>query len=170
MTSQWAWWRLKSPASRLLTQSFIQTQIKENIKTPRHWPLCGEFTGYRWIPRTNGQLHGKCFHLMTSSWRLGKDVSGMAWSTCINYSDFIMNAMVFRPLDCLFKRLFRRRSKKTSKLHVTGFFRGIHPWQVYSPHKGPVTRKNVSIKWRHHVWSKRGLGYIHLTYQSKTKW
>ena len=23
---------------------------------------------YRWIPRTNGQLCGKCFHLMTSSW------------------------------------------------------------------------------------------------------
>ena len=49
-------------------QSFIQTQIKENIKAPRHWPLCGEFTGDRWIPRTNGQLRGKCFHLMTSSW------------------------------------------------------------------------------------------------------
>ena len=25
------------------------------------------FTGDRWIPRTNGQLRGKCFHLMTSS-------------------------------------------------------------------------------------------------------
>ena len=37
--------RLKSPASRLFTQPFIQTQIKENIKAPRHWPLCGEFTG-----------------------------------------------------------------------------------------------------------------------------
>ena len=24
----------------------------------------------RWIPRTNGQLRGKCFHLMTSSWSL----------------------------------------------------------------------------------------------------
>ena len=24
-------------------------------KAPRHWPLCGEFTGDRWIPRTNGQ-------------------------------------------------------------------------------------------------------------------
>ena len=47
---------------------FIQTQIKENIKDPRHWPVCGEFTGDRWIPRTNGQLRGKCFHLMTSSW------------------------------------------------------------------------------------------------------
>ena len=23
----------------------FQTQIKENIKAPRHWPLCGEFTG-----------------------------------------------------------------------------------------------------------------------------
>ena len=23
----------------------------------------------RWIPRTKGQLRGKCFHLMTSSWR-----------------------------------------------------------------------------------------------------
>ena len=45
MTSQWPRWRLKSPASRLFTQPFIQTQIKENIKAPRHWPLCGEFTG-----------------------------------------------------------------------------------------------------------------------------
>ena len=44
-----------SPASRLFTQTFIQTQIKENIKAPRHWLLCGEFTGARWIPRTNGQ-------------------------------------------------------------------------------------------------------------------
>ena len=34
---------------------FIQTQIKENIKAPRHWTLCGEFTEDRWIPRTNGQ-------------------------------------------------------------------------------------------------------------------
>ena len=41
---KWAWWRLKSPASWLFTQSSIQAQIKENIKVPRHWPLCGEFT------------------------------------------------------------------------------------------------------------------------------
>ena len=38
-------WRLKSPVSQLFTQPLIQTQIKENIKAPRHWPLCGEFTG-----------------------------------------------------------------------------------------------------------------------------
>ena len=39
----------------LFIQPFIQTQIKENIEAPRHWPLSGEFTGDRWIPRTNGQ-------------------------------------------------------------------------------------------------------------------
>ena len=33
-----------------------------------HWPLCGEFLGDRWIPRTNDQLRWKCSHLMTSSW------------------------------------------------------------------------------------------------------
>ena len=39
------------------TQSLILAQIKENIKAPRHWPLCGELTGdrYRWIPRTKSQ-------------------------------------------------------------------------------------------------------------------
>ena len=50
VTSWCAPLRLTLPASRLFTQHFIQAQIKENIKVPRHWPLCGEFTGDRWIP------------------------------------------------------------------------------------------------------------------------
>ena len=41
--------------SRTVVYSFIQTQIKENILAPRYWPLCGEFTGHRWILRTKGQ-------------------------------------------------------------------------------------------------------------------
>ena len=44
-------WRLKSPASRLFAQLFIQAQIKENIKAPPHWPLCREFTGERPVTR-----------------------------------------------------------------------------------------------------------------------
>ena len=39
----------------IVYSTFIQAQIKENIKGPRHWPLWGEFTGDRWIPRTKGQ-------------------------------------------------------------------------------------------------------------------
>ena len=34
----------QSPASPLIIQPFIRAQIKENIKAPRHWPSCGEFT------------------------------------------------------------------------------------------------------------------------------
>ena len=37
--------------------------------------------------------------------------------------------------------LFRRRSKKTSKLRATGLCEGIHQWPLNSPHKWPVTRK-----------------------------
>ena len=47
--------RLESLASWLFTQPFVQAQIKQNITAPRHWPLWGEFTGDRWIPRTKGQ-------------------------------------------------------------------------------------------------------------------
>ena len=46
-----------------------------------------------------------------------------------------------KPHECLFNRLLRRRSKKTSKLHVTGLCVGNSPGPVNSPHKGPVTRK-----------------------------
>ena len=44
-----------------------------------------------------------------------------------------------QPHDCLLNRLFRRRSKKTSKLRVTALC-GIHRWPVNSPHQWPVTR------------------------------
>ena len=46
-----------------------------------------------------------------------------------------------QPHSCLLNRLFRRRSKKTSKLRVTGLCVGNSPGPVNSPHKGPVTRK-----------------------------
>ena len=46
-----------------------------------------------------------------------------------------------QPYDCLLNRLFRRKSKKTSKLRVTGLCVGNSPVPVNSPHKGPVTRK-----------------------------
>ena len=67
-------------ASQITSLTIVYSSVysdadKKNIKFPRHWPLCREFTGDRWIPRINGQLRGKCFHLMTSSWCLNNDVS-----------------------------------------------------------------------------------------------
>ena len=45
-----------------------------------------------------------------------------------------------QPHDCLLNRLFRRRSKKTSKLRDTGLNAGNSPGPVNSPHRWPVTR------------------------------
>ena len=42
------------------TQPFIHTQIKENIKATRHWPLCGEFTGAGEFPH-KGPVTRKIF-------------------------------------------------------------------------------------------------------------
>ena len=46
-----------------------------------------------------------------------------------------------QPHGCLLDGLLRRRSKKTSKLRVTGLCVGNSPKPVNSPHKGPVTQK-----------------------------
>ena len=46
-----------------------------------------------------------------------------------------------QPHDCLLNRLFRRRSKKISKLRVTGLCAGNSPETGEFPHKWPVTRK-----------------------------
>ena len=46
-----------------------------------------------------------------------------------------------QPHGCLLNRIFRRRSKKTSKLRAAGLYAGHSPGPVNSPHKGPVKRK-----------------------------
>ena len=61
VTSQWARWRLKSLTPRLFVQPFVQAQVKENIKAPRHWPLWRESTGYWWVPLTKRPVTRKMF-------------------------------------------------------------------------------------------------------------
>ena len=71
-------------------------------------------------------------------------VCGEWWDPCAplhwrhNDHDGVSN---HQPRGCLFNRLFRCRSKKTSKLRVTGLCAGNSSGPVNSPHKGPVTRK-----------------------------
>ena len=56
------------------------------------------------------------------------------------------------PYDCLLNRLFRRRSKKTSKLRVTGLCARNSPVTGEFPAQRASYAENVSIWWRHHVW------------------
>ena len=56
-----------------------------------------------------------------------------------------------RRLNGLFNRLFRRRSKKTPKLRITGLCEGNSPVTGEFPSHTASHAENVSIRWRHHV-------------------
>ena len=55
-----------------------------------------------------------------------------------------------QPHHCLLKRLFRRGSKKASKLRVTGLCEGNSPVTGEFPTQMASYAENVSIWWRHH--------------------
>ena len=58
-----------------------------------------------------------------------------------------------QPHQCLHNRLFGRRSKKTSKLRVTGLCVGKSPGTGEFPAQMASNAENVSIWWRHYVQS-----------------
>ena len=55
-----------------------------------------------------------------------------------------------QPHDCLLNRLFKCRSKKTSKLRVTGLCEGKSPETGEFAAQRACNAENVSIWWRHH--------------------
>ena len=69
-----------------------------------------------------------------------------------------------QPRDCLLSPLFRRRSKKTSKLHVTGLCVGNSPGTGEFPAQMASNTENVSIWWHHHaLCGKCGLVVTHFS-------
>ena len=56
-----------------------------------------------------------------------------------------------QPHHCLLNRLFRSRSKKRSKLFVTGLCTGNSPVTGGFPVQMASNAENVSIWWRHHA-------------------
>ena len=56
-----------------------------------------------------------------------------------------------QPHDCLLNHLLTRRSRKTSKLRVTGLCQGNSPMTGEFPTQRTSNAGNVSISWRHHA-------------------
>ena len=87
------------------------------------------------------------------------------WDWCLEFSNswtWFLETLQWRqngcdgvsnhqPRDCLLNRLFRRRSKKTSKLRVTGLCAGISLLTGEFPAQMASNADKVSIWWRHHV-------------------
>ena len=85
------------------------------------------------------------FELMVVAWFIERLGSSLQWRH--NGRDSVSN---HQPLHCLLNRLFRRRSKKTSKLRVTGLCAGNSPGTGEFPAQMASYAENVSIWWRHH--------------------
>ena len=73
-----------------------------------------------------------------------------------NGSDGVSN---HQPHDCLLNILFRRKSKKTSKLRVTGLWTGNSPVTGEFPAQRASKAENVSIWWRHHEYRVKSWSY-----------
>ena len=79
--------------------------------------------------------------IKTAQWRPGDPcVISLQWHH--NECDGISN---HQPHHCLLKRLFRRRSKKTSKLCVIGLYAGNSPVTTEFPSQMASNVENVSI-------------------------
>ena len=62
-----------------------------------------------------------------------------------------------QPHNCLLNRLFRPRSKKTSKLGITGLCGGNSPVTGEFPAQRANNTENVSIWWCHHDWARHSV-------------
>ena len=70
-----------------------------------------------------------------------------------------------QPHGCLLSRLFRCRSKKTSKLRATGLCEGNSPGTGEFPAQMASNAETVSIWWRHHEFKTIHYGPQHLLMQ-----
>ena len=101
----------------------------------------GNYTGnaqgiFPWYKSPDLRLHPQLPQQM-SSWRYQSSSPSLSLEWCHNERDGVSNHW---RLDSLSNRLFKSRSKKTSKLPSLACVRGIHRWPMDSPYKGPVTR------------------------------
>ena len=101
------------------------------------WRICFFFITY-----DNRQVHRVCVIAQLHAYMRIYFYDVFCVKVCMcHYSDVIISTSNHQSYDCLHNRLFRRRSKKTSKLRVTGLCAGNSPVAGECPHKGPVTRK-----------------------------
>ena len=140
-----------------------------------YWPpICWLFKKYRlkifslfilvhhWL--------GKLVEILTRGWQDDKDpfiknsqYCGWWWPSVmrkIHYNDVIMGAMashITSLTSVLLNRLYRRRSKKTSKFRVTGLCAGNSPVTGEFPAQMASNAENVPIWWRHHERMKNGM-------------
>ena len=96
-------------------------------------------------------LHGYNTSLTDTSWILGYITDELLLLHALQWRHNEHHGVSnHQPRDCLLNRLFSRRSKKTSKLRVTGLCAGNSPVTDEFPTQMASNAEKVSIWWRHH--------------------
>ena len=121
-------WQFISALCELIRHSLCPLSCK---LTPMWGQVCWKQAYMAWISNYNPQ-----YSVPTLHWRH-------------NNHGGVSN---HQPHGCLLNRLFRRRSKKTSKLRVTGLCVGNSPGTGEFPAQRASNAGNGSIWWRHHEW------------------
>ena len=106
----------------------------------------------RWIPRTKGQLRGKCFHLMTSSWFALCCV--LLWLDSGNHcSDVIMSTKASQITGSWWfaQPFVQAQIQENIKALRHCPLWGESTGDRWFPSQRASDGENVSIWWRHHV-------------------
>ena len=103
-------------------------------------------------------------HAVPSHWLVcdsPRPLRSATWRTALQWRHNERDGVSNRQRDCLLNRLFRRISKKTPKLCVTGFCEGNPPMTDRCPSQRPSNAEYVSIWWRHHGMQRDGTQSTH---------
>ena len=121
-----------------LTSHGASLRLKQTAKLRITSPFWGGSTSGRWIHFIKVPLWRRCFRVMNIS-------VSLQWFR--NECDGVSNQ---QPHDCLLACLFRRISKKTSTLRVTGLCEGNLPAAGEFPTQMASNAEFFSIWWCHH--------------------
>ena len=121
------------------------------MSSAKLWPSCLSLNVLIFLQTS--QYWMMLVHQQAQCWQQKLNIlSSLQW--CHNGGNGISD---HQPHHCLLNRLFRRRSKKTSKLCVTGLCAGYSPVTGEFPAQMASNAENVSIWWCHHVQSSSGI-------------
>ena len=148
VTSEWARWRLKSPAFGWLAESFNAQIKKQNIKAPHHWLLCGEFTGQFPAQRASNAENVSIWwrhHAIKSSLRKSQTIQICVsvkqinlWFSVVRYDFSIMYIKSFSDMSHLIVKSMLSYSNAIKKARMIFspyivFLSLLMLWNVISP-------------------------------------
>ena len=133
-----------------------QLSVLPLMKMSPKWRHIRFNAGQSLLPRQDDARRNYRLHRIHSIYFcLGTRCLSLRWR---HNGRLIMGVSNHQPHHCVLNRLFGCRSKKTSKLCVTGLCAGNSPGTGEFPAQMASNAENVSIWWRHHVCGRSNIG------------